>query len=85
MTVAFGAMAADAQARGHASHGSCCCAAPATAQAAAEPQSTAQAPQGTRSFSYEPSTAVTNGTTRMQSRGPSWGVRGAASKILGNY
>jgi hypothetical protein len=44
----------------------------------------ARAPQGTRSFSYQPSTgyAPARGTNRQ---GWNSGVRGAASKALGNY
>ena len=90
MTVLFGATTV---AHAGACNGSCCttaepscCAAPA---APANEHSNmnmpaARAPQGTRSFSYQPSTD--NTPARRTSR-PGWnsGVRGAASKALGNY
>jgi hypothetical protein len=90
MAVLFGATAA-AQA---AYNGSCCteaatcCTSGAPAPPADEHSNmnmpTARAPQGTRSFSYQPSTgyAPARGTSRQ---GWNSGVRGAASKALGNY
>ena len=84
-----------------ASHGSCCapaaaccsqaepsCASGSPAAAADEHSNmnmpSAKAPQSTRSFSYQPSTGYS--APRTMSR-PGWnsGVRGAASKALGNY
>jgi hypothetical protein len=80
-------------------HRDCCAQTPCCGDGAAAPaaaatdnaakNNTAQAPQSTRSFSYQPSTnntasAVPGGINRgriMQS----FGVRGAASKANGNY
>ena len=82
MAVICGATAANAQAGCEAACAPACNAAQGTAQA---PQATARAPQGTRSFSYQPGTTVPYGAMQQRSRGPSWGQRGAASKVLGNY
>jgi hypothetical protein len=87
VAVLFGATSA-AQA---ACNGSCCTQAEPSCMAAAPAHEhsnmnmpTTRAPQGTRSFSYEPSTryAPARGTSR-----PGWnsGIRGASAKALGNY
>lgn len=86
--VLFGA-AATAKAGCNGSH---CAAEPscaATAQAAPAdehsnmPMPSARAPQGTRSFSYQPSTGY---SAPRATRSQGWtAVRGAASKASGNY
>lgn len=87
----FGASAATAQA---ACNGSCCAPAAScctTAVPAAPTHDhanmsapTARAPQATRSFSYQPS-PVYRAPRSMRSQGLNSGVRGAGSKVLGNY
>lgn len=88
MTVLFGATAV---AYADTCNGQCCTqAAPSCMSAAPTAEHSdmnmpaARAPQGTRSFSYQPSTDYAPG--RRTSR-PSLnsGVRGAASKALGSY
>ena len=46
---------------------------------------TASAPQGTRSYSYQPSSDYTTPSRRAARPGWNSGVRGATSKALGNY
>jgi len=97
---AFVSQASAGRHRGGCCEPTCCeAAAPccgATAAAAPAPtadnnanaaNNTAQAPQSTRSFSYQPSTndnyaPVTRGVNRGRA---SFGARDAASKALGNY
>lgn len=65
----------------------CCTATPAAPSAAAtEPSKSemAQAPQATRSFSYQPSTNYASPRAMTGSRA-NWGVRDAASKANGSY
>jgi hypothetical protein len=82
---------ATAQAAGR---GSCCtqAAASCTSAAPAAPAHdhanmtapTAKAPQATRSYSYQPSQTY-RAPRSMRSQGWNSGIRGADSKVLGNY
>lgn len=88
MTVLLGTSAAAAEAGCNSSCAMACqptCAAATPQDMAQMQQTTARAPQATRSFSYQPSpTGTYRAMPRSRGRN-SFGPRGATSKLLGNY
>lgn len=83
LSLAASLVTTTATAEAASSCGSGCGQCPAPATSTSQP-STARVTQGTRSFSYEPAPRAYYRTS-PQSRGWSGGVRGAGSKVLGQY
>lgn len=86
LSLAASLVTTTARAEAASSCGSGCgqCPAPATSTASSQP-SAERVTQGTRSFSYEPAPPRAYYRSSPQSRGWSGGVRGAGSKVLGQY